>query len=187
MTIPSPFPAPEPLPPDPLPPDPREPASPRPGPGQPVAAHRRSIPWPSTRDGALDLVRFKGRQRHPSPVTGQVAQHGTLSRHRFDPPGLAAAAVLDHAARHRQVTLDPGSGHHLQRGTDRGVRDKRRGVLSVSLLRHCEGDQHRHQPGHDPAPDATGAAAGAAGVAVRRRRSPPPPPAAPARSRCKAR
>jgi len=32
MTIPSPFPSPEPLPPDPLPPDPREPPSPRPGP-----------------------------------------------------------------------------------------------------------------------------------------------------------
>lgn len=44
--------------------------------GQPLAAHRRSIPLPSTRGGALDLVRLNGRQRDPSPLTGQVAQGG---------------------------------------------------------------------------------------------------------------
>lgn len=38
--------------------------------------------------------------------------------------------MLNQAARDRQETLDPGSGHHLQRGTDSGVR-----IIEAALIR----------------------------------------------------
>ncbi len=71
----------------------------------------------------------------------RVAQRGAGTAHCLDPPRLAATAAQHHTSRHRQVSLDPGRGHHFRRGAHGGVGDQRGGVLRVSLLRYREGDR----------------------------------------------